>query len=854
MLQQKIKWTAVRLIIISILLLAPKTWGQNTGAQPLTAILTLLETQYDVRFSYDASVVLDVRLPPPSKQNSLSESLAYLRAQTDLTFTTIDTRYIAVTKKGVPTTERCGQLIDGLQRVPLSEATITMTDGSFRTTTNQQGYFSIPEGSSGTMLRISHVGYETLTLPVAALRNNCPQFLMFTAISLLETVRIQGILVQGIDQNADGSTVVKADDFSLVPGQVENDVLQVVQNVPGVESVNETISTINIRGGNNDENVVLWDGIRMYQTGHFFGLISAYNPYITERLKVYKNGAPAWYGESVSGIIAMHSSNKKPDRFQGGLGFNLLNANAMANIPISDKAYVQVSGRRSINNIVESPAYATYSQRIFQNTDITNLESGVNETDIETREDFVFYDLSGKLSWQFTPKDRLQWNLIAIDNDLDIVEEIPSNAISETNKLDQTSLATGLQWERNWSRRFRTEVQAYVSYYFLAAFNADLLSRQALLQENEVLDLSVQANTQFSLSENMAWHNGYHFSEVGIANTQDVNLPRFRDYEKDVLRTHVVYSQMDLSLHEGRTVIRGGLRGHYFEKFSSFRLEPRLHIWQDLGNGFAVEASGEFRNQTTTQRIDFNSDFLGLEKRRWILADAEDTPIKTSKQASLGLSYAKKSWVLNATGFYKSVEGVGSNSQGFQNQFQLARVVGSYSVYGVEALISRKVNDFYGWIAYIYNNNEYDFPDLLPAVFPSNFDVRHRLTLAGTYVWKGLKMSAGLRMNTGKPYTVPLEGNEIDTSADTPQLVYDRPNQERLPNYIRADLAAEYVWELSERSDLKMNVALLNVLNRKNILNIRYVLNTNSEGTPVVQQIEESSLGFTPNVSVQWLF
>ncbi len=854
MLQQNNKWTTVILFLLLTLSSGPIVWSQNTTAQPLRSVLKTLEEQHDVRFSYDATTITNERLLPPPGNLSLSESLLYITQRTDVSFKVIDTRYISVTKKRSFSASRCGQLLDAFQRMPLSQATISVNNGSYRTSSNADGYFSIPEAIEGTTLQISHVGFETFSIDMESLDVDCPQLLMFPSVSLLETVRIKGILVQGIDQNADGSTVVNADDFSLVPGQVENDVLQVVQNVPGVESVNETISTINVRGGNNDENVVLWDGIRMYQTGHFFGLISAYNPYITQQLKVFKNGAPAWYGESVSGIIAMHSSEKAPKRIEGGLGFNLINANAMINIPLSEKAYVQISGRRSINNLIESPAYTTYSQRIFQNTDITNINNGASETNIETREDFVFYDLSGKLSWQLTSKDRIQWNMIVIDNDLDIVEEIPSSNISETNKLDQTSLATGLQWERDWSERFRTDIQGYASYYFLAAFNADLLSRQALLQENEVLDISLQANTHATLSEKFTLHSGYHFSEVGIANTQDVNLPRFRDYEKDVLRTHVLYSQLDVSLNDGNTLIRGGLRGHYFEKFSSFRLEPRLHLWQELGSGFALEASGEFRNQTTTQRIDFNSDFLGLEKRRWILADEEDTPIKTSKQASLGVTFSKESWFLNATGFYKAVEGVGSNSQGFQNQFQFSRTIGSYKVYGIEALISRKVNDFYGWIAYIYNNNEYDFPELQPSVFPSNFDVRHRLTLAGTYTWNGIKMSAGLRMNTGKPYTVPLEGNEIDTSGETPQIVYDTPNQERLPNYIRADLAAEYVWDISEQSDLKMNVALLNVLNRKNILNIRYVLDTDAEGAPVVRQIEESSLGFTPNVSVQWLF
>ena len=98
-------------------------------------------------------------------------------------------------------------------------------------------------------------------------------------IEELETIIISNYLARGITKKDQGVFEVNFDDFAVLPGLIEPDALQTVRFLPGVESINEKISDLNIRGGTQDQNLVLWDGIRMYQSGHFFGLISAINPY-----------------------------------------------------------------------------------------------------------------------------------------------------------------------------------------------------------------------------------------------------------------------------------------------------------------------------------------------------------------------------------------------------------------------------------------------------------------------------------------------------------------------------------------------------------------------------------------------
>ncbi|MBE7326221.1 Plug domain-containing protein, partial [Nocardioides sp. Y6] len=78
---------------------------------------------------------------------------------------------------------------------------------------------------------------------------------------------------------------------------------------------NESIANINVRGGTNDQNLILWDGIKMYHSGHFFGLISAYNPNLTEKVYVTKNGTSSQYSDGVSSTIDMRTKNELNRKF-----------------------------------------------------------------------------------------------------------------------------------------------------------------------------------------------------------------------------------------------------------------------------------------------------------------------------------------------------------------------------------------------------------------------------------------------------------------------------------------------------------------------------------------------------------
>ena len=665
-------------------------------------------------------------------------------------------------------------------------------------------------------------------------------------IQQLPEVVVTNYLTSGITKKNDGTIQLKPDKFGILPGLIEPDILQTIQALPGILSADETVSNINVRGGTHDQNLILWDGIKMYQSGHFFGLISAFNPYLTEQVNVSKNGTSAKYGDGISSVIDMQLSNNIDNTFKAGLGFNLINIDGYAKIPISDKIELQVSSRRSVTDLVITPTYDQYFKRIFQDSDLTNNQRG--ETNAVTKnERFYFYDVTAKLLYDISKKDKLRINFLNVYNTLNYEEQSTVNDIDEAlnSELTQRNLATGISYTRDWNTNFSTTAQVYLSNYDLDATNFDIINNQRLIQENEVYDGAAKLDLNYTVNNNFKISGGYQFFEVGISNLEDVNNPVFRSYIKEVIRSHSVYAEGDFLSNNKNTNFKFGTRLNYIKKFDTFLIEPRLSFNQRFLNYFRFELLGEFKSQTTSQIIDLQQDFLGVEKRRWILSNDDDVPIIKSKQASAGFHYGKNKLLVSAEVYLKDVDDITTRSQGFQNQYQFVNAIGSYQVKGIDVLINKQFTNVSTWLSYSYSKNDYTFSTLNNGdPFPNNVDIRHAIKLASTYIYHDFKLALGLNWHTGKPTTIPQQGNEVFNGT----INYDLPNNENLDDYLRADCSATYEFSLGD-TKASIGASIWNLFNNKNVINTYYTLNDD-----VVNTVENASLGITPNISLRVYF
>ena len=460
--------------------------------------------------------------------------------------------------------------------------------------------------------------------------------------------------------------------------------------------------------------------------------------------------------------------------------------------------------------------------------------------------DFYFYDVSLQYQQKIATKNELNIDFLVIENSLDFNQTV-SNLI-ENSKLTQENFGSTFRWKTNWNKNNFTEITAYLSQYDLQSNNKSIENDQILLQRNKVLDYSLKIKNSNKLSSSFTLNSGYQFNETGVTNFDDINLPIFSRTITNVLLTHAGIVEGIYEPESKKTLINAGLRVNYFDKFNEFVLEPRLQFNQSLTSSIRLEILAEQKSQTLSQIIDLQQDFLGVEKRRWTLANNSTIPIQKSNQFSIGFNFKKNNWLITLDNFYKKITGITTSSQGFQNQFELEKSVGNYQVFGTEFLIQKTFNHFYSWLSYSFNDNKYDFDQLNNAVFPNNFEVTHAISWAGIYEWKQVKFALGTKWHTGRPITTPIAFTVTETE---PNILYNSPNNSKLEDYFQVNFSASKKWNLNDTMKLETAVSVLNLLNTKNSINRFYRVNSANNS---VESVDTFSLEMTPNFNIKLNF
>lgn len=811
---------------------------------PLKTILLEIGSKHNIKFNYIDEELIVYKISAPNPSSSLTEKIEYIESQTGLKIKQISDKYYSVYNDRKLDKPLCGYLIDAETGVGVENATLQIQNSDITVFSNEKGYFELPLISSNPIL-ISHLNFEKKTItPTELYVSKCPQIKLIPVIEQLEEIITQPYLTTGIYKRNDGTLEIKPKKFGILPGLIEPDVLQTMQQIPGINSVDETVSNINVRGGTHDQNLFLWNGIRMFQTGHFFGLISAFNPSLAQTISVTKNGSSAFYDESVSSIIDISSHSKSIEKTHSSISTNLISAEFYTKIKASEKSNFIFSGRRSLTDFFGSPTYKNYRNKVFQNTVVTNLDN--NQTiDFDTDEEFYFYDFTSQYQQKIGTKHELTADLIVIKNSL-LLNQF-TTAANKNSDLAQENFGGTINWNTNWNKNNSTQFRLYTSRYSLVSKNESIQSNQILKQENKVLDLGFQIKNTHQLSKTLAFNNGYQFAETGVTNADEVNFPFFSRKNTQVLRTHSLIAEGILETENKKTFLKAGFRVNHFEKFEKTIIQPRIQFNQALNNNLRLEILAEQKSQTLSQVIDLQEDFLGIEKRRWTLANDSTNPIQRSNQVSIGIVFKKNNWLITLDNFYKKITGISTSSQGFQNQFELVRSSGDYQVFGSEFLIQKNFGKFYTWMSYSYNDNKYFFKSLQPMEFINNYELKHAITCAGIYDWKSIKFALGAKWHTGKPITTP-QSTTLDANN---QIVYNSPNNAKLNDFFQLNFSASKDWKIKETMILQTNISVLNLLDSKNSINKFYRLNS-ADNT--VESVDIYALRLTPNINVNLSF
>ena len=650
---------------------------------------------------------------------------------------------------------------------------------------------------------------------------------------------MQSFLTKGLRLQKFNKLQLQPTEFEVLPGLINADVLQTAAQIPGVFSVDERISNISVRGGTHDQNLFLWNGARLYQTGHFFGMISALNPSINRKIDIYKNAGPARFSRGISSVFDISSAMQGSPSEENQIAVNSIAARFKTNFSINENQQISVSARRSFTDVFRSPTYQAFFDKVFQQTALTGFQNQENIA-LAIDEDFWFFDTSLRYENQIDDNNKLTLNGLAIGTQLHFKQTNLENNTVQNNELDQESYLFSADYSHDWNQKMSSSLLAQFSYYQQDAKDNTINSTQQLDQLNRVIDAGFTLNNEYHLNENWQLNAGYEFSEIGIRNNVDVSSLSVIRQQKNVLRRHSAFLAADHSAENYQFYVGGNT--NYFEAFDRWVFSPRLSFESEIIRNLTAGINAEMKYQASSQVIDQQGDFFGVAKPRWVLANGENIPILESRQVDAGLTYQPKDWLFQLTAYQKKVEGINSRSQGFTNQLELLDLIGNYDVSGIEFFVQKKLENWRLWSSYTFQDNNYEFDTFDPVFFTNNFERTHQVSAGISFTKANYLVSIGGNYFSGKPFTPIDESNPI---AITNTINYLLPNSSNLNNYWKIDLTAAYRKQF-DNWRIKTGVGILNLTDHQ-VISDRFFRLQNNE----IQKIRRNNLGITPNVFLQ---
>ncbi|WP_109302371.1 carboxypeptidase-like regulatory domain-containing protein [Aquimarina sp. AU474] len=833
-----------------------KKEGVHLTNYTLDSFLSEIETLFGVKFSYNATSFSEIIFSISEDAISLQEIIASITDQYPISFNQIDDKYYVV--KLAKTITICGYLTDKTNTI-IEGASIINETKKTGTTSNKKGFFSITDVDLSDTLSISYLGYKTLSINVKnKINSNCDTYVLSSEGFVLNEVVIKEYLTSGIVKNRDGSVSIKPNNSNIISGLSEPDILQSIQLLPGIESPLETASGIYIRGGTPDQNLILWDGIKMYNSDHFFGLISAFNPYITNDITVYKSGTQPIYGDRVSGVIDIKTDQKVPHKIKGGFGVNMTHADGFIKLPLSKKVAILMSVRRSITDIIETPTINTYSDRAFQNTSITDNRSTFDPEFTETKELFYFTDATLKLIAELSENNTISVSSLFTRNKLDYSFQDIEFIDTSRDELAIKNFGVNISWRSKWNKRFSSKTELSHSEYDLEYRGRNLFVNrdQTIVKENTIKEYSFSFHTDWNINDHFTFSNGYQLHSNRVAFFIQENEFIAEDSQENP--THSIYSNLQYSAPQ-TWLIGIGARSSYYSSLQSSFVEPRLYVERKLGNHFRVKGSAEVKNQSISQVIEFATFNFGLENQIWTVAQEGLIPLLRSNQYTLGGLFHKKNWNIDLDIYYKKIKGLTSLTRGFESA-PSAFSKGESTSMGVDLLLKKKAGRYSTWLGYSLSDTEFVFDMINQGnAFKGNTNIAHSVSWSHAYQWKTLQFSLGWKYRTGTPYT-PALGFIVDND-NNPSIVYDPVNSKNLPDYHRLDFSVVYDFNWSAKNDTtqgRIGFSLLNVYGKKNTLNRSYPLyqitDNDNNISFELREVNKYSLGVTPNITFRLSF
>ena len=802
-----------------------------------------LEQKHQVVFSYNPRLLEPIRFVLGNAQ-SLADALETMSASLPIRFERVGNNGILVIPIRSTITFQV-QDVDDQRSIDL--VYVTLNDQQPKYLLPKNGSYALEGAFLTDSLVINTSFYHPFKTTIASLQSSGSMVNMKGETTDLGDVTILSHITAGVNSVlGDHRIEVNMSDLNLIAGETDGDVFQVLQAIPGIRSPNGKPGSLNLRGGPFDQNLLLFDNIPIYHTGHFFGTFSPYNPGIVDKISIYRGGLPASWGGRVGGVIDIKTQQHVPDSLSIGLMTNTVTSGLELRVPIvKNKLGLVFSARANVFNNMP-PKLEAYYDLNFQGSRISDLAL---EGPVELRNlNIGFSDMNGKLIFKPSDKHNLSLSFLTIANDFsyNLFSPNQNRSETETSKLDNWGLT--FAWDAELSDAVDLRARYTSSQFRLSEQrteprnNSNGVNRESV--KNGIDDQRFDLSMEVELGEKTDLNFGYEYSnhDITFDDTVEGDDPRVNDRRSGNGDINSVYFSLKHQFGDN-LIVDAGLRTNNFSVGDQSFLAPKLFLSYLVSHSFFLKGSATGAYQYVRQNFANDFDDFRIENQFWTLAD-ENIPVLRGKQYMFGGLLDYGSWLFDVELYQKEVNNVirpGGN--------QTPNLTGDLDVKGIDVLVKKRWEGFESWISYSLSQAQETFrvpqqgPDPL-VTRDAFYDQRHVMNLkliAPVNRWN-LAMSWSLMSG------VPVYEADPDEILNNDAPRYDLGYTGNFPVQHQLDLSASYRFsKLSASWRGVVGFSILNVYDRQNIINgFQERVNINNT--------IRYGLGFSPNLQIKVTF
>lgn len=724
-----------------------------------------------------------------------------------------------------------GFIEDAVTKEPLIGATITVKGLRFGAYTNKSGYFSISGVPAGEQtLVVTYVGYLRKEVPVtiASATASKVRIALTSDTSKAREVTVTADREEDKRQISISRVNIPIEQLSQLRIGGEADVFRALQMLPGVLTSSQISSGLFIRGGSPDQNLVLLDGMTVYNPTHLFGFISAFNNDAIKDVDLIKGGFPAEFGGRMSAVLNITQKDGNRDRVEGLVGLGLISSRGSLQGPLGNGSFF-LGGRRTYLDLV----------------------LGVVPEDPETPfPKFNFYDLNAKITQNLGEDDKVSLSGFMTRDNLGFSQPGLDFGVRIGNR------ATSARWSHIFDPTVFTVITASASRYDNGFDGRN--SGIAFEVRNSIIDYTLKAEFEWFAGETFTLKGGYEanfytFNYEQLFEQSAQNNTILRDTTALVINdnTQAIFAQTTWNITD-QVTLQGGLRTSYWTSSKELLFDPRLALRVQVSDDISLKGAWGIYHQYL--RLASAPDFSFFDT--WLPSDRSVPPGRADHYVLSMESRPYEGYDINVDLYYKNLANINELQQGNRGrQVSVADIfyVGNGYTYGVELFVQKRSGRLTGWIGYAlgYVYSRFDSVNR-GEWFRPKFDRRHDLKITAMYQLSDRwEIGSSFMFQSGQSYTGATSTLAGRMPGWEGGVVMVNPSQRwglRLPNSHQLNLNVNYNTTLFGLP-CRLFLDIYNVYSRRDIW-FRNFLTT--DGIPTVRDVR--LLPILPTVSVEVKF